>query len=129
LKTGTIEAEALTGLEAHTDAQIQKLAEWIHSHGVARLFITRGEHGVFYSTDDVRAVKTPHDNLREISNSSGAGDAFLAGLAYAWLQGWSLDRSVQFAMAAAQVTLSDRATSSPALSLDAIHQVLESQRD
>ena len=129
LKTGTLEAEALTGLEAHSDAQIQKLAEWIHSHGVTRLFVTRGEHGVFYSTDDVRAVKAPDKNLREISNSSGAGDAFLAGLAYAWLHDWSLDRSVHFAMAAAQVTVSDRATSSPALSLEAVQQVLESQCD
>ena len=58
-------------------------------------------------------------------NTSGAGDAFLAGLTYAWLESLSLDESVRFALAAAEVTVSDRATSSSALSLTAINRILE----
>lgn len=125
LKTGTIEAEALTGLEAQTDGQIQKLAEWIHSHGVRRLFVTRGDHGVFYSTDRTRAVMAPHENIPEIANTSGAGDAFLAGVAYSWLQRWSIEESVDFALAAAQITVQSHATCSPALSPAAIAHRLD----
>ena len=125
LKTGTIEAEALTGLEAQTDGQVQKLAEWVHSHGVRRLFVTRGDHGVFYSTDRTRAVMAPHENIPEIANTSGAGDAFLAGVAYSWLQQWSIEESVDFALATAQITVQSRATCSPALSLAAIAHRLE----
>ena len=125
LKTGTIEAEALTGLEATSDGEIQKLAEWVHSHGVARLLVTRGEHGIFYSTDRTRAIMAPHQNIPEISNTTGAGDAFLAGIAYSWLQQWSLERSVHFAMAAAQITIRSHTTCSPALSVAAIRQELD----
>jgi pseudouridine kinase len=125
LKTGTIEAEALTGLEAQTDGDVQKLAEWIHSHGVRRLFVTRGDHGVFYSTDRTRAVMAPHQNIPEIANTSGAGDAFLAGIAYSWLERWSIEESVDFALAAAQITVQSHATCSPALSLAAIANKLE----
>lgn len=127
LKTGTIEAEALTGLAAQSDGDIQKLAEWIHSHGVARTYVTRGEHGIFYSTDRTRAVMAPHQNLPEICNTTGAGDAFLAGIAYSWFQQWSIESSVDFALAAAQITLQSDTTCSPALSVTAITQKLEQQ--
>lgn len=125
LKTGTIEAEALTGLEATSDGEIQKLSEWVHSHGVARLLVTRGDHGVFYSTDRTRAIMAPHQNIPEISNTTGAGDAFLAGFAYSWLQQSTLERSVHFALAAAKITIQSHTTCNPALSLAAIDQELD----
>ncbi|MGI9223144.1 MAG: carbohydrate kinase family protein [Woeseiaceae bacterium] len=125
LKTGAIEAQALTGLDAQTDGDVQKLAEWIHSHGVRRLFLTRGDHGVFYSTDRTRAVMAPQQNIPEVANTSGAGDAFLAGIAYSWLAQWSVEESVDFALAAAQITVQSHATCSPTLSLAAIANRLE----
>lgn len=125
LKTGTIEAEALTGLEARTDGQVQKLAEWIHSHGVSRLFVTRGEHGVFYSTDRTRAIMAPHENIPEIGNTTGAGDAFLAGTAWSWLEEMPIEQSVEFALAAARITIQSHMTCNPALSVEAIRQEIE----
>ncbi len=124
LKTSTLEAEALTGLEGRTDGQVQKLAEWIHSHNVARLFVTRGDHGVFYSTDRTRAVMAPHHNIPEIANTSGAGDAFLAGIAHSWLRQLSIRRSVDVALAAASITIQSHKTCSPALSVGAIDKML-----
>jgi pseudouridine kinase len=72
-------------------------------------------------------VQKPKRRARAIRNAGGAGDAFLAGIAYAWLNDWSLMKSVQFALAAAEVTLSDNATSSPALSLAAVNRAYKVQ--
>jgi pseudouridine kinase len=126
LKTSTVEAEALSGLEARTEGQLRKVAKWVHEQGVDRLFITRGGSGVFYSTRDAVGSMTIRSD-EDVVSTSGAGDAFLAGLAYAWLEDWKLERSVSFALAAAQVTVANSATSSPALSLTAIDLVLEKQ--
>jgi pseudouridine kinase len=128
LKTGTIEVEALTGLEARTQTQLLKVADRLHGDGVERVFITRGDQGVFYSSNDGRGMQEMKRNKREVHNAGGAGDAFLAGLAYAWLENYSLEESVRFALAAADITLSHPATSSPALSLAAVNQVMELQR-
>ena len=125
LKTGSSEVEALTGLKARTKTQLNTVAEQLHSDGVKRVFITRGDQGVFYSSADDRGTQTLNRSDREIHNAGGAGDAFLAGLAYAWLQDWGLEKSVQFALAAADITLSHPATSSPALSLPAVNKILE----
>ena len=127
LKTSTIEVEALTGLDARTQLQLQKIADQLHGEGVERLFVTRGEQGVFYSSNNAQGVQKLNRKQRQIHNAGGAGDAFLAGLAYAWLENWPLEESTQFALAAADITLSHRATSSPALSLAAVNQLLETQ--
>jgi pseudouridine kinase len=127
LKTGTIEVEALTGLEARTQKQLRQVADQLHGHGVERVFITRGGKGVFYSDNENQDLqKMPRSN-RNIHNAGGAGDAFLAGLAYAWLENWPLEKSVQFSLAAADITLSHPGTSSPALSLGRVQQAMEMQ--
>jgi len=124
LKTNPAELRALTGFEAQTEAELDRLADWIHSRGVARLFVTRGSEGLFYSTPGERGMVPPARPAAEIRNTSGAGDAFLAALAYAWLQDWRLPETTQFALAAAKLTATDGAASSPGFSLDAIRSLI-----
>lgn len=127
LKTSAIEAEALTGLDARTKPQLQNVATQLHAAGVDRIFITRGSRGVFYSTGDEQGTMKPEHRSAVVRNAGGAGDAFLAGLAYAWLKEQDLKATLRFALAAADLTLSDPATSSPSLSLAAVNKVLEAR--
>ena len=125
LKTNPAEAEALTGFEARTGADLDRTADWLHAQGVHRLFLTRAEDGLFYSTLNDRGHVTLEQHGDDVRSSTGAGDAFLAALAYARLQNWPLDGTLQFAGAAAELTVADRSPSSPALSLTAIERVLK----
>lgn len=127
LKTGTIEVEALTGLKAQTSEQLRKVASMLHKQGVLRVFITRGDQGVFYSTGDVQGTRALRCRQRGVANAGGAGDAFLAGLVFSWLQKSSLSDSVEFALAAASVTLSHAGTNHPELSATRVHEAMESQ--
>jgi len=129
LKTGTIEAEALTGLDAQTPEQLGKVANHLHDQGVERVFITRGEQGVFYSAGEAQGKQQPAGGKRDVQNAGGAGDAFLAGLAYAWLENFDLKGTLRFALTAADITLSHSATSNPSLSLAAINRAMEAQHD
>lgn len=126
LKTNRFEAEALSGLSTKTQTDRRKLANWIHKQGVKRLFLTLGEGGVFYSTVDDQGTEKLNKRKRIIRNAGGAGDAFLAGIAYAWLKDWSLMKSIKFGLASADVTLSDRASSSPNISVAAVNRVYRS---
>ena len=125
LKVSASEASALTGLETRTQIQLAKVAVRLHAAGVDRVFITRGAKGVFYSADGEQGTLIV--SRQHAQNTGGAGDAFVAALAYAWLQGWSLADTLPFALAAAELTVSDAATSSFALSLNAINQAMEAR--
>ena len=125
LKASAIEAEALTGMQARTQPRLRKLAACLHAEGVERVFITRGEQGVFYSTAGAEGAEKLRRSKRNVHNAGGAGDAFLAGLAYAWLKDWPLHKTLRFALAAADITLSHPATSNPGLSLTAVNRTMK----
>jgi len=127
LKTSTIEVEALTGNKARTLPQLRRLAARLHDEGVERVFITLGGQGVFYCAGDAQDIEKLTTGQRRVVNAGGAGDAFLAGLAYAWLEDLSLSQTLRFALAAADITLSHHGTCSPALSLAAIKHALEAK--
>ncbi|MDA0706998.1 MAG: PfkB family carbohydrate kinase [Proteobacteria bacterium] len=127
LKANTMEVAALVGQKAHTQTDLRAIANLLHAEGVQRVFITRGENGVFYSADDAHGIAKPTSGKRSIESTSGAGDAFLAGISYAWLAGWDLQQSLRFALTAADITLSSPATNNPALSLAAVGRAMEKQ--
>jgi pseudouridine kinase len=122
LKMSASEASAVTDLEAHTKPQLARVAAQLHDAGVGRVFITCGAQGVFFSADGEQGTLAAAK--RRAANTGGAGDAFLAALAYAWIEGWSLADTLPFALTAAELTITDAATSSPALSLKAINQAM-----
>jgi len=128
LKTGSIEIEALMGQAVQSKAQLIRVANMLHREGVTRVFITRGEQGVFFSDAGQHGTQKVKRAKKGIRNAGGAGDAFLAGLAYAWLERWALPESVQFSLAAADITLSHSATSNPAMSLRLVQRAMEVQR-
>jgi len=128
LKASTIEVEALVGRKARTQSELRAIASLLHAEGVQRIFITRGENGVFYSTADMQGVVKPNLGNREIVSTGGAGDAFLAGIAFAWLADWNLQQSLQFALAAADITLASPATNNPVLSLATVNRAMEMSR-
>lgn len=127
LKASRIEAEALSGISSPTNRQLPKVAAWLHERGVARVFITLGPAGVFYSDTDKQGLVSPHKNAGKVKNANGAGDAFAAGIAYAWLQRWELIDSVRFAISAANVALSHRATINPSMSAATVNRIREAQ--
>lgn len=127
LKTGTIEVEALMQQEARSKAQLIKIANRLHNEGVTRVFITRGEKGVFFSANGKHGVQKIPRSRNSILNAGGAGDAFLAGLAYTWLEDWNMLESVRFSLAAAGITIAHSGTSNPALSLGLVQRAMETQ--
>ncbi len=120
LKTNMSEAQSLAGVAEGPEITARAL----HDEGIERIFITRGAEGVFFSTPGESGDVSLPRSRSPLHNSSGAGDAFLAGVCYAWLEDWPLQETIGFAMAAAELTAGARTTSSASLSLAAINRIL-----
>jgi pseudouridine kinase len=125
LKTSSIEVEALLGEKARTEAQLKKLTKVLHAEGTKRVFITRGAKGTYYSDGQQAGTLGPRHRQLKIQNAGGAGDAFLAGLAYSYVEEWDLLTSVKFAQAAAELTLTHAGTNHPSMSLANVQQIME----
>jgi pseudouridine kinase len=60
-----------------------------------------------------------------VVNTSGAGDALLAGLVHGHLHAWSLERSLAFSMGCAELTLASTLPNHPEMSSDVVMRLLE----
>lgn len=129
LKLSRIEANALCGTQNIGNEKLPKMADWLHGQGVKRVFITLGPDGVFYSDETTQRLESAPKPNDPVINASGAGDAFVAGVAHAWLQKWGMTDSVQFALSAARVALAHSSTINPAMAIEAVNKIRKSEYD
>ena len=118
LKPNRLEAELLSGVPIHDRASAVQAANALLDKGVRRLFLSMGAGGVYAATRE-EGVWLP--NLPgQMVNTTGCGDAFMAALAWAYLQGTDLVQTARAGLAAAAITMESPQTIHPALSETAL---------
>ncbi len=118
LKPNRLEAELLSGVTIRSAADAEKAADRLLSMGVHRLFISLGADGVLAAMGD-RKIKL--NNLPgKMVNTTGCGDAFMAALVWAYLQGSDLEETARAGLAAGAITMESQETIHPALSAAAL---------
>jgi ribokinase len=96
------EACALTGIEVGDAASAKQAARWFLDHGVRVAAVDAGGEGNILTWDD-GDVRLPRMSVATI-DKTGAGDAFIAGLAVGLLDGRPWPAAGWFANAAAALT-------------------------
>ena len=127
LKATRDEAGELCGGGAPTNRQLPAAAKRLHGQGVERVFISLGPEGVFFSDGIEQGIEKAKPSAGRVENASGAGDALVAGLAHAWLNEWPLQKSIQFALSAADIALAHPATINPNLTADTVNELYEAR--
>lgn len=106
LKLNLQEAQAVTRCET-----VKEAADHLTALGVEQVYITLGSDGV-YCSDGTR-----HEHMKAIPtrviNTTGAGDAFIAGVAHALMQDTPFPSCVQTGLKAAHATLLSLQTVNP----------------
>lgn len=126
IKPNRLEVEILTGIKIDEYKDLEKAAEILHHRGVERVFITLGEKGVFYSDGKImNHIKSPPIKIK---NATGAGDAFVAALAYGYMNNIPIDEVARLAMAASIVALSHEDTINPNMSINTIKLKMEEMK-
>ncbi len=113
LKPNRLEASALSGVEIADEKSLERAAKTLLDTGLGRVFISLGGEGV-YAAGGGEPVRLPALPARVV-NATGAGDAFMAALAWAYLNGASLRRSAALAQAAAALAAECPETVEPRL--------------
>ena len=113
LKPNRMEAELLSGVAITDDASLERAAKALLDTGLRRVFISLGSDGV-YAADHAGALRLPCCPARMV-NATGAGDAFMAALAWAYLEGTALEPTAQCAQAAAAIAIEGAETINPEL--------------
>ncbi len=118
------EAVELAGAVPSDKPDYAELARAIHGRGVSHAFITVGDQGVFHSSaDGESALIAPiPTNIVEVT---GAGDAFVAGVAYGILHDRSYREACHIGLAASHLTLQTAESVSAQLNEQTLQQTIE----
>lgn len=118
LKPNKLEAELLSGVKIETAEDVAKAADKLLEMGIHRLFISMGADGVYAAMGDQR-ITLP--NLPgQMVNTTGCGDAFMAALGWAYLEGMDLKETALAGLAAGSIAMESAETINPAMSATAI---------
>lgn len=123
IKPNRIEAELLSDIKIESVSDMEKAAKYFLNQGVNRVFITLGSQGVFYH--DVNVCRLIPNPEVKVVNATGAGDSFLAALAFSDFNNYGIDESARFAMAAAILTLSYEETINPNISKENVNKKMK----
>ena len=123
IKPNKIEAELLSDIRIENPHDLEKASEYFLKQGVQRVFITLGAEGVFYH--DGKAHQLIPNPKVQVINATGAGDAFLAALAFSDFNGCDIDESARFAIATAVLALSYEETINPNVSKEKVYQTMK----
>lgn len=125
LKPNLIEAELLTGIVIRNDRDLKKAAERFLDMGLSQVFISMGGDGV-YAANKHHHVQIPCFKT-DVLNTTGAGDSFMATLAWAWRQQLSLEDTAKAAQAAAALCISSPDTVNTSITADQVLSLMNSK--
>ena len=114
LKPNRIEAELLSGVPITDEASLNKAADALLETGLRRVFISLGGDGVL-AADHSSRLHLPVLPAN-MENTTGCGDAFMAAIAWAYLQGTDLENTAKAGLAASAIAMESQATINPAMS-------------
>ena len=118
IKPNRIEAELLSGVSITDERSLRRAANVLLKTGLQQVFISLGAGGVFAANQD-RGLHLP-SIPGPMVNATGCGDAFMAALAWAYMEGMNLEQSAYAGLAASSIALEGSETINPEMSVDAI---------
>ncbi len=121
IKPNLIEAEHLSGIKYEEAKDLDLMLKEFTNTGIQQVFISKGEEGCYFGNADLSGVVK--GKKREIVNSSGAGDAFMAGLVFAFLNDYDLEESATFATALSLAALQSEEAVNPQLNLEMANHI------
>lgn len=122
IKPNRPEASLLTGVTIAHDEDLPRAAEKFFEQGLPNVLISLGERGVYYN--DGRDSGILPCLPMPVVNTSGCGDAFLAGCAAGYLEGEGLREMARLGLAASAVCAQTDSAVSPDISRGLLEKCL-----
>ena len=123
LKPNRMETELLSGVTITDEASLNAAADALLATGLRRVFISLGGDGML-AADHTRRLHVPCCPGQMV-NTTGCGDAGMAAIAWAYLEGTDLEGTARAAMAAGAIAMESAETINPAMSPQRLRDRME----
>ena len=123
LKPNRLEAELLSGIRITDEESLERAADALLATGLHRVFISLGADGVLAANAGQKIHLPVLEG--EVVNTTGCGDAFMAALVWAYLQGTDLAGSALAGLAASAIAMAGEETINPELGVETLQSKMK----
>lgn len=116
IKPNRLEAEVLCGFEINDEEDLRKAGQYFRDQGVKNVFISLDADGIYFNNGIEEGI-IKAKNVSVI-NVTGAGDAFVAGIGYGYMNHLSIKDTVKYAITMSTITISHEDTINPKMCTD-----------
>ena len=125
LKPNRIELQHLSGLPCNTDEEVRTAARSLLDKGLGSIAVSLGSKGCYYADREGRSFFRRLKPVEDMANATGAGDAFMAGLACAFVRGAEPEEMIDYALACGLLAVQSEDTINPRMSDEAVRKILK----
>lgn len=122
IKPNRHEAEVLSGMAIKCEEDLVKVGEYFLSLGIKNVFISLDEDGIYYTNGNESGWIRTEDAI--VKNVTGAGDSFVAGLGYGYINNLTIEETVKFAISMSLITISHEETINPSMGYDLVKETI-----
>ena len=115
LKPNLMEMEVLSGMRITNERELDAACGMLLEKGVYQVFVSLGREGLYFRWQGCGALRKKSRPF-PMKNATGAGDATMAGIVYAWVNGLSPGDTLDFALGAGLAAIDSADTINPAMS-------------
>ncbi len=123
IKLNKYEAETLSGIKINNLDDVKASCKYFIDKGIKNIFITLGGDGV-YCANKEKTLHLPGVKVN-IVNATGAGDAFMSGVIYGYINNFNLDETAKFSIGSSILALSHKNTINPNFSVDLVKETIK----
>lgn len=125
LKPNVLELAAMSGCEITGDADMERAADVLLERGTHCIVVSMGQRGCYWADRSGAKFYAALRPVSQMVDATGAGDAFMAGLLYAYLHRFPPERAARWALAAGIIAVTSAGTVSPGMSAELVNKILE----
>ena len=121
IKPNRFETEALCGFKIETNDDLRKAGKFFIEQGVKNVFISLDADGIYYITSEGEEGTLACCEPIDVKNVTGAGDSFVAGIGYGYMNNLNIKDTIKYAVAMSIITITHEETINPKIS----HELVE----
>ena len=125
IKTNRFETEALCWFKITSDEDLKEAGKYFRSLGVKNVFISLDSDGIYYISDEGEG-KLAYAEKIEVKNVTGAGDSFVAGIGYGYMNNLSIKDTLKYSVAMSIITITHEETINPEMSCEVVENFIKS---
>ena len=108
----------MCGMKIKNDDDLRKAGRYFVDLGIQNVFITLDEDGIYYNNGIEEGKIKANDS--KVVNVTGAGDSFVAGIAYGYANDYNLIDTLKTAISMSTITISTEETIHPQMGLELV---------